>query len=77
MSVGYRTDRPNSALFSVVVVLPLNLLLLLGSSLKQLNCWRVRNPFLRFLFLRAPLATLCHVEKDGAVPFQGDFVRKL
>jgi hypothetical protein len=49
----------------------------LGGGLWLLNCWRGRNLFLRFLFLREPLVTLCHVEKDGAVPFKGDFARKL
>jgi hypothetical protein len=64
-------------LFFLVVVLGLNLLLLLGSRLRLLNCWRGRIPFLRFLFFREPQPTLRHLENDGAVPFEGDFAREV
>jgi hypothetical protein len=31
----------------------------------------------RFLLFREPQPTLCYVENDGAVPFKGDFARKV
>jgi hypothetical protein len=53
------------------------LLLLLGSRLRLLNCWRGRIPLLRFLLFSDPPPALCHVENEGALPFKGDFARKL
>ena len=54
-----------------------SLLLLLGSRLRLLNCWRGRIPFLRFLLFSNPPPALCYVENEGALPFKGDFARKL
>jgi hypothetical protein len=51
--------------------------LLLSNRLRVPNCWRKNNLFLRFLLFSQPHPTLRNVENDGAVPFKGDFVRKV
>jgi hypothetical protein len=63
-----------AGLFLLIFDLWLDLLLLLGGGLSPLKGLKL---FLRFLLFREPLATLCHIAKDGAVPCQGDFARKL
>jgi hypothetical protein len=60
-----------------LLVLGLGLLLLLSNRLRVPNCWRKSNLFLRFLLCSQPHPTLRNVENDGAVPFKGDFVRKV
>ena len=63
-------------LFSLVVVLGLDLLLLLGGWLRLLGYGR-RLDNCRFLFFREPQPALRHVENDGAIPFKGDFALKV
>jgi hypothetical protein len=51
-------------------------LLLLGGWLRLLGYGR-RLDNCRFLFFREPQPALRHVENDGAIPFKGDFARKV
>ena len=67
---------PGPGLFLLVVVLGLGLLLLLDGWLRLLGYGR-RLDNCRFLFFREPQPALRHVENDGAIPFKGDFARKV
>jgi hypothetical protein len=59
----------SGGLFLLVVVLELGLLSLLG----LLGQWRLEL----FLLLSEPPPGLCYVENEGALPFKGNFGRKL
>jgi hypothetical protein len=48
----------------------------LGWLLLLLGC-RLRLLFPRFLLFREPQPALCYLENDVALPFKGDFARKV
>ena len=69
-------QEADCSLVFLVIVLGLDLLLLLGGWLRLLGYGR-RLDNCRFLFFREPQPALRHVENDGAIPFKGDFARKV
>jgi hypothetical protein len=78
MKLGQPQNQIRTApggLFLLVVVLGLGLLLLLLLLLLLglLGQWRLE----RFLLFGEPPPVLCYVENEGALPFKGDFGRKL